>query len=382
MLPRLFTHRLLSPADVPPSSDDLEVIGVFNPGAVALPDGRIVLMARVAERPVHQRAGFHALPYWSLPEAGVAAELNVEYLPEDQDTLVDPRKVVRASDQLMRLKFVSHIRVFELSADGRTITGELPRFECSGPYETFGVEDPRITPVANDSGSVTYWITYVAVSEHGACTSLARTADFQTYDRRGGVAFAPENKDVVLCPEPVNGRLFALHRPNTFQRFCKPEIWAAASLDGGIQAEAWGGHGHVWSGRYAWDNDRIGAGTPPVVLDDDTLLEVYHGSERATRKGRVGAYRAGLLALDRFEPWKVVAHTPEPIMEAAEPWEKEGFVPNVVFPTGIVLPGVGLNQTPGDDDEVLLFYGAADTHVGVTAYRVGDLRAALRGVAS
>ena len=366
MLERCFTHRLLSPADLKPSRDGLEVIGVFNPAAVARDDGTIVLMARVAERPTDQRPGFHALPRWSFD--GPEPELLVEYLPEDQDILVDPRKVVRAADQLMRLKFVSHIRVFTLSPDGRSVTGELHSLDCQGPCETFGVEDARITPIDGE-----YWVSYVSVSEHGACTSLATTTDFQSYNRLG-VCFAPENKDVVLCPERVHGRLVALHRPNTFQRFCKPEMWAAQSNDG----KDWGTHKPVWSGRYAWDSDRIGAGTPPVLLDDHTLLEVYHGSERSTVKGKVGAYRAGLLGLNREAPWEVVKHTPEPVMAAQEPWEQEGFVPDVVFPTGVVMPGVQTHAVPTDNDELLMFYGAADTHIGVAGYRVGDLKAALR----
>lgn len=351
MLHRDFTKRLLSPGDFPPSRDDLKVIGVFNPGTVRMGD-QVVLMARVAESPIDQRDGFHALPHWS-PEG----ELVVEYLPEDQDILVDPRKVVRARDQLMRLKFVSHVRTFTLSADGQSVTGELAPLLCEGPYETFGVEDPRITEIDG-----TYYITYVSVSEHGAATSLATTTDFKTYERHG-VIFCPENKDVMLLPGKVGGRFAALHRPNTFQRFCKPEMWIAYSDD----AKAWGGHRFVWSGKFEWDNDRIGAGAPPVKVDGG-WLELYHGSRRATKKGEVGAYMAGLLLLDEADPSKVIKHTTEPIMAAQEDWEMQGFVPNVVFPTGIVE----------DRDRWLVYYGAADTSVGVTAFSLQSLMGALR----
>ncbi|MEM9417953.1 MAG: glycosylase [Planctomycetota bacterium] len=355
MLERQFTQRLLSPADVPASSDDLQVIGVFNPGTTRLPDGRIVLMARVAESPTEQRDGFHALPSWN--DQG---ELDIEYLPEDQDILIDPRKVVRAADQLMRLKFVSHIRTFVLDEAGTTITGELAPLYCEGPYETFGVEDPRITLIDG-----TYFITYVSVSEHGAATSLATTTDFQTYERHG-VVFCPENKDVMLFPEKIHDQFIALHRPNTFQRFCKPEMWLASSAD----AKAWGDHRFVWSRQFTWDNDRIGAGVPPVKVqtsDGPAWLEMYHGSRRATKKGEVGAYMAGLLLLDFNDPTKVLKHTPEPIMGAQEDWEMQGFVPNVVFPTGIVEDG----------DRWLVYYGAADTHVGVTAFTLDDMMGAL-----
>lgn len=363
MLERQFTRKLLSPGDFPPSRDGLKVIGVFNPGTARLPDGRIVLMARVAESPTEQRDGFHALPSWN-PAPGIQGdELEVEYLPEEQDILVDPRKVVRAADQLMRLKFVSHVRTFILDEAGTSVAGELAPLDCHGPYETFGVEDPRITLIDG-----VYYITYVSVSQHGAATSLATTTDFQSYERHG-VIFCPENKDVMLLPEKVGGKFVALHRPNTFQRFCKPEMWLATSDDG----RAWGGHRFVWSGQYAWDNDRIGAGAPPVRVNRSDkcpggFLELYHGSRRATKKGEVGAYMAGLLLLDEADPTKVLRHTPEPIMAAREDWEKQGFVPDVVFPTGVVEDG----------ERWLVYYGAADTHVGVTAFTREDLLGALR----
>lgn len=356
MIDRQFTQRLLSPGDFPPSRDDLKVIGAFNPGAARLPDGRIVLMVRVAESPVEQRDGHHALPSWT-PDG----ELQIEYLPEDQDILIDPRKVVRAADQLMQLKFVSYIRTFVLNAAGTAIDGELAPLTCRGETETFGVEDPRVTLVDG-----VYYITYVSVSEHGAATSLATTTDFQTYERHG-VIFCPENKDVMLLPKKIDDQFVALHRPNTFQRFCKPEMWLATSND----AKHWGGHRFVWSGQYEWDNDRIGAGVPPIWIDRHGVrgwLELYHSSRRATKKGEVGAYKAGLLLLDPDDPAKVIGHTPDPIMGASEDWEMTGFVPNVVFPTGVVEDG----------DRWLVDYDAADTHVGVTAFSVDDLVGALQ----
>ena len=49
-LKRLFERVLLRPADLEPSRDDFEVVGVFNPGAVRVKD-EVMLLVRVAERP-------------------------------------------------------------------------------------------------------------------------------------------------------------------------------------------------------------------------------------------------------------------------------------------------------------------------------------------
>ena len=92
-----------------------------------------------------------------------------------------------------------------------------------------------------------------------------------------------------------------------------------------------------------WEARKIGAGPPPVRTDKGWLL-IYHGVD----EDRV--YRAGAALLDLEEPWKVIARTPEPILEPEEEYELVGDVPNVVFPEGAVVIG----------DELLVFYGAAD----------------------
>ena len=54
---RVATRYLLGPEDVPPSREDFEVVGAFNPGAVMTEDG-VVLLVRVAERPRERREGY------------------------------------------------------------------------------------------------------------------------------------------------------------------------------------------------------------------------------------------------------------------------------------------------------------------------------------
>ncbi len=67
--------------------------------------------------------------------------------------------------------------------------------------------------------------------------------------------------------------------------------------------------------------------------------------------------------MDLEEPWRVIARTPEPVLEPEEPYEVEGDVPNVVFPEGAVVIG----------DELLVFYGGADKVCCMAHVRVRDL---------
>src|SRR5215208_2784387 len=63
MLERLFNECLLKPDQFRPSQDDLEVIGAFNPGAVATRDG-VIILVRIAEQALERRQGQTGLPRW------------------------------------------------------------------------------------------------------------------------------------------------------------------------------------------------------------------------------------------------------------------------------------------------------------------------------
>lgn len=353
MLTRHYDACLVRPSDVPPTRPDFEVVGTFNPGAVATGRGdEVALLVRVAERPREQRPGRTPLPRWDT----AAGELVVDWLPNDELEMVDARVVQIRRTGLWRLTFTSHLRVVS-SPDGRSVARGLGAcFRPALPSEEFGVEDPRITPIGD-----TFYFTYVAVSRHGAATALASTHDFETFTRHG-VIFCPENKDVVLFPERINGEYVALHRPAARSPFCQPEMWLARSPD----LRHWGRHAHFLGGSGTWDTGRIGAGPPPIRTPDGWLA-MYHGNQQEATLGVVGAYAAGAVLLDADDPTRVRAQARAPLLVPEAEHERAGFVPNVVFPTGLVPRG----------DRLLIYSGAADTVVSVTEVSAQELCAAL-----
>ncbi|WP_165250559.1 glycoside hydrolase family 130 protein [Paludisphaera soli] len=353
ILPRRFEKLLLTPADVKPSREDFEVVGVFNPGVIRA-GGEVMMLVRVAERPREVRPGFTPLPRWDA-DAG----LTVDWTPDDELRPIDPRVVERKADGLVRLTFTSHLQVVRLG-DGRSVreaTGV--RFVPEGEIEEFGVEDPRLTELDGR-----YYFTYVSVSRHGACTSLASTVDFRSFERHG-VIFCSENKDVVLFPERIGGAFAAIHRPNPATPFNRPEMWVASSPD----LKHWGRHACLHGGGGSWESGRVGAGTPPVRVEEG-WLEIYHGNRRPTKPGEVGAYSTGVLLLDRDDPSRVLARTPGSIFEPTADFERRGFVDDVVFPTGIV-------ESP---DGWLVYYGAADSSTAVVEFGRDDLMGTLAAV--
>jgi predicted GH43/DUF377 family glycosyl hydrolase len=345
-LRRRATRLLLRPEDIRPSREDFAVVGVFNPGAVRQ-GGEVVLLVRVAERPLERRPGFTGLPRWDPAEG-----LTVDWVPDAELDPIDPRVVRRKADGLVRLTFLSHLRVVRCG-DGRAVrdvTGVAfgPRAEV----EEFGVEDPRITPIGGR-----FWFSYVAVSRHGPASALASTADFREFERHGVIA-CPENKDVVLFPERIGDAYAALHRPVCGTPFTRPEMWAARSPD----LLHWGRHAPLRVSGGDWQSGRVGAGAPPLRVDDG-WLEIYHGNRRPTRPGEVGTYHGGAILLDADEPSRVLRRTPEPFFVPEADFEVNGFVPNVVFPTGIVRDG----------DTILLYYGAADACTAVAEFSTREL---------
>jgi predicted GH43/DUF377 family glycosyl hydrolase len=341
MLRRLFNACLLRPADLKPSQTDLEVIGTFNPGAVATENG-VVLLVRVAEQPVERRPGYTGFPRWDPHSKKIV----IDWEPDSELDRVDIRVVRRKRDGLVRLTFISYLQVV-YSRDGRNVDpSKGAAFQPANEYEEFGVEDPRITRIGD-----VFYFTYVAVSRHGVATALASTKDFRTFERHG-IIFCPENKDVVLFPEKIDGSYVALHRPNGASPFTKPEMWLAFSND----LAHWGGHQHFLGGSAAWDIGRIGAGTPPIRTPDGWLA-IYHGNSKQQEDKSIGAYSGGVLLLDLEKPQRILGAAGQVFVPETD-YEREGFVPNVVFPTGIIQQG----------EKLLVYYGAADTSMAVVEF--------------
>jgi predicted GH43/DUF377 family glycosyl hydrolase len=218
--------------------------------------------------------------------------------------------------------------------------------------EEYGVEDPRITPLEGR-----FYFTYVAVSRHGPASALASTTDFRTFERHG-VVFCPENKDVVLFPGNVGGSFAALHRPVCGTPFTRPEMWSARSPD----LIHWGGHAPLDVSGGSWQSGRVGAGAPPIRVAGG-WLEIYHGNRRPALPGDVGAYYGGAIVLEPDDPARVCRRLPEPFLVPEADFEIGGFVPDVVFPTGVVRQG----------DTLFVYYGAADAATAVAAFSEREL---------
>ncbi|MDC0935431.1 hypothetical protein OAS39_04015 [Pirellulales bacterium] len=98
--------------------------------------------------------------------------------------------------------------------------------------------------------------------------------------------------------------------------------------------------------------------------DDFIVIGVFNPG---VIKNEVGAYSTGALLLGRNDPTRILKRSRGAIMQPTANCELQGFVPNAVFPTAMIKNG----------DALHMYYGAADTCIGVVEFLRHDLLEAL-----
>jgi predicted GH43/DUF377 family glycosyl hydrolase len=339
---RFSKNPIIGPSQVMPSVAGFEVVSTFNPGAFEF-EGKIGLILRVAERP-HAKSGF--LDSIIIGKDGQTQVTSFGVSDPDLKVIDSRTFTYKGVEHLTTL---SHLRL-AWSIDGENFeVQEKPLLVGSSEYESSGLEDVRVTKIDD-----IYYLTYTAISHNGYGVGMQSTKDWKTFEKFG-VIIPPFNKDATLFPEKISGLYRMLHRP-TGSGIGGPYIWSASSPD----LHHWGNHECVAQVRPGmWDSARIGAGSAPIKTEQG-WLEIYHGAEELPSGHR---YCLGALLLDFDNPTKVIARSIDPIMEPTAPYEVEGFYGNVVFTNGQVVRG----------DEVLLYYGAADSYTCGARFSIKEI---------
>jgi predicted GH43/DUF377 family glycosyl hydrolase len=220
------------------------------------------------------------------------------------------------------------------------------------PEELWGIEDARITFVPELDK---YVIVYTSYSRGGPGVSLALTSDFRSFDRLGAI-MSPEDKDAALLPHRINGRWALIHRPVGPMG---AHIWISFSPD----LQYWGRHRMILEARRGawWDANKIGMSPPPIETKEGWLM-IYHGV-RNTVSGAL--YRLGLALFDLEHPERCILRGNTWVFSPEEPYERFGDVGNVAFPCGYTIGP--------DGDTLRLYYGGADTVIGLATGSISCL---------
>ncbi|SNX53831.1 glycosidase [Thermoanaerobacterium sp. RBIITD] len=255
--------------------------------------------------------------------------------------------IYRATDLGPHMKYGRYISRlgYAVSKDGINFMRlDKPVLSNDVEQELRGCEDPRIVKIDD-----TYYMMYTGFGDrtkddYRIC--LATSKNLINWERKGVVLDEP-NKDATLFPEKIHGNYVMFHR-----RY--PDIWIAFSND----LKNWYGHKPVIKPiKGTWESARVGVAGPPIKVKDGWFL-IYHAADDNN------VYRLGAALLDTNDPSKVLARQKEPILEPELEWEKNGYISNVVFSCGNAIK----------DDNIYVYYGGADTVIGVAVLNINDIK--------
>jgi len=224
-----------------------------------------------------------------------------------------------------------------ISDDGFTISERLPDpvLDISGEEhpETDGVEDARIAEIDSK-----YYVVYCTTSVFPEVLALATSDDLVHYEKHGTLMPDFSQRTGGLFPKKINGEFMLMHR-------VLPHIWISRSSD----LKEWHSSEAIWRTRPGhWTEIKMGIGATPIATDQAWVV-IIHGKDRSA------VYRLGVMWLDLEDPTKVLRFQEEPILEPEEDYELHGFVGNAIYTCGAVVL----------DDELLVYYGCADTCLSV-----------------
>ena len=182
-----------------------------------------------------------------------------------------------------------------------------------------------------------------------------------------------DTRNAVLFPEKIGDQYAMLHRPNQTALDGGPISGSAIHCCVSDDLLNWQDRGEVMGGHFHFWDELIGSGPPPIKTRGG-WLHLYHGV--ATHFQSTNIYQAGAVLLDLDDPTRVLARTQNNILEPRQSWELTGQVPNVVFPSGATCSDTDREGFAPEDAILRVYYGAADTVIGLAENTVGAIMAA------
>lgn len=216
--------------------------------------------------------------------------------------------------------------------------------------EAKGIEDARFVRFVEDDGSIVYYATYTAYNGHNILPQFIRTKDFLHFSILTLNGDGVQNKGMALFPRRINGRYVMLSRQDDecilIMFSDSPHHWSRPQI--------------ILRPEQAWESVKIGNCGSPIETEAGWLV-ITHGV------GPMREYSIGAALLDLNDPTKVIGRLREPLI-SADPKEREGYVPNVVYSCGSILHG----------DTLILPYAISDRATVIATTPLGPLLAKLQ----
>ncbi len=205
-----------------------------------------------------------------------------------------------------------------------------------------GCEDPRIVAFEGY-----YYIFYCTYDNIRAKVSIARTRDFQSYEKMGVIDNFAHDKDAFIFPERFNGKIALMHRIDP-----GIQIDYFDSFETMLDPENWKDYQSKVSDRTILGPKngfrKVGGGVPPIKTEMGWLL-LYHEVDDSR------LYHVGAMLLDLKNPEKIIAHIPYHVLSPETDYEISGDYNGCVFPQGYYMDG----------DDIVICYGAGDRYTAL-----------------
>lgn len=339
----------------PEAGNPMEVEGTLNPAAVRGPDGQLYLFPRLVAKGNFSRIGIARVLFndvgnpCGVERLGIALEPEMEYELRDRGGGCEDPKVT----------YVQPLQHYIMSYTANSQIGPRIAFAVSkdlihwkrlglAKFESFlGIDfahvddkDASLFPVAIPSHSGKMQMAII----HRPLFPNTRPEETDKKATSRKIDIYHESMWISYCPMPEGQDLKELGLFNSHHRLATPVS--------------------------PWERLKIGGGTPPILTKHGWLI-IYHGVSEVSNpesKTKNLCYSAGVMVLSKDHPQTIRYRSVSPVLHPILPEERNGIVPNVVFPTGI-----DQRVDIGMPNRFDVYYGMADARIGVARLDLPDI---------
>ena len=275
----------------------------------------------------------------ALPETFQFYELQkrIEEFMADQASTSERRETVEMIFWVARANFAQSFRT-------QSRLSERVIFP-TGRNESNGIEDARFVHFVDADGDERYYATYTAYNGRNTLPMLLETRDFLKFKVLTLNGKAARDKGMALFPRKINGKYAMISRQDGENLFLM-----------------YSDHIHFWEKKQMietpeqpWEFVQIGNCGSPLETEKGWLL-LTHGV------GAMRKYCIGALLMDLEDPSKIIGKLEEPLIMPNE-YEREGYVPNVVYSCGALI----------HNSAVVIPYAVSDTTSGIATVELKAL---------
>lgn len=233
-----------------------------------------------------------------------------------------------------------------------------------------GCEDPRIAMTEDG----VYVMMYTQWNRKVPRLAVATSKDLRTWTKHGpvfekafgGKFFNDACKSGSLLTEIVNGKqILKKVDGKYFMYWGEHHVYAATSED----LDDWtpvvnndGSLKRLMSPRDGFFDSQLTECGPPAICTENGVVLLYNGKncpQRGDKRYTANVYAAGQALFDAKDPTRFITRLDEPFFRPMDSFEKSGqYVDGTVFIQGMAFY----------NDKWYLYYGCADSKVGVAIY--------------